>query len=195
MPSEQPGNLAALSRDLADLVKQAGRHVVTVRGRRGLPSSGVHWKRGVIITADHTLERDNEIRVELPDGEIVRATLVGRNPNIDLAVLEVPSAAGVPTAQLGEASSIKVGHMVLAVARPGDRGLSASWGVISGFDRHGPNRVAYLDVTIYPGFSGGPLVGAKGRMIGMNSLSAAGAAYCIPNAPIARAVDELLEAE
>jgi S1-C subfamily serine protease len=187
--------LAALSRDLADSARQAGRNVVTVRGRRGLPSSGVHWKRGVIITADHTLERDNDIRIELPDGDTVRAVLVGRNPDIDLAVLEVPSAAGLPTAQLGDAASMKVGHMVLAIARPGDRGLSASWGVISGFDRHGPNRVAYLDVTIYPGFSGGPLIGAKGRMIGMNSLGTAGAAYCIPNAPIARAVDELLGAE
>lgn len=195
--SKRPSGLAALSREMADAVRQAGRSVVTVRRREGLAASGVHWRRGVIVTADHALDRDEEIRVELPDGGTVRATLVGRDQGVDLAVLQV-RAVGLPTAQFGDAASLRVGHMVLAVGRHSERGLSASWGVISAFGRghasaaHG-NRSIYLDLTIYPGFSGGPLVADGGRIVGINTLGSRGAALGIPNAVVEDVVGDLLQ--
>jgi S1-C subfamily serine protease len=194
--SKSPSGLVALSRELADSVRQAGRSVVTVYGREGVASSGVHWRRGVIVTADHALDRDEEIRVELPDGGAVRGMLVGRDPRTDLAVLRI-RAVGLPTARFGDAASLQIGHMVLAVGRHSERGLSASWGVISGFGRRrasavGGNRSIYLDLTIYPGFSGGPLIADSGRILGINTLGAGGVALSIANAVVEDVVGDLL---
>ena len=149
------------------------------------------WRRAaciggasVIVTADHALDRDDEIRVELPDGGAVRGMLVGRDQRTDLAVLRI-RAVGLPTARFGDAASLQIGHMVLAVGRHSERGLSASWGVISGFGRRrasavGGNQSIYLDLTIYPGFSGGPLMADGGRILGINTLGSArrGAQHC-----------------
>jgi len=192
----RPSGLIALSRELADSVRQAGRSVVTVRGREGLASSGVHWRRGVIVTADHALDRGEEIRVELPDGGTVRGTLIGRDQSMDLALLQI-RAVGLPTAQFGDAASLRVGHIVLAVGRHDERGLSASWGIVSAFGRRHAsavdgNRSIYLDLTIYPGFSGGPLVAAGGRIVGINTLGSRGVALSIPNAVVEDVVGDLL---
>jgi S1-C subfamily serine protease len=197
--SQWPSGLMALSRELADSVKQAGRSVVTVRGRDGLASSGVHWRRGVIVTADHALDRNEEIRVELPDGGIVRGAMVGRDQRMDLAVLRI-HAIGLPTAQFGDAASLRVGHMVLAIGRHSERGLSASWGVISAFGRGrgsaaDGNRSIYLDLTIYPEFSGGPLVAEEGRIMGINTLGSRGVALSIPNPVVENVVGDLLHEE
>ncbi|HUI13309.1 MAG TPA: trypsin-like peptidase domain-containing protein [Xanthobacteraceae bacterium] len=184
---------------MAEAVRQAGRSVVTVHCHEGLAASGVHWRRGVIVTADHVLDRDAAIRVELPDGSTVRATLAGRDQRVDLAVLQI-RAVGLPTAQFGDAASLRVGHMVLAVGRHSERGLSASWGVVSAFGRgHATvaqgSRSIYLDLTIYPGFSGGPLVADGGRIVGINTLAARGAAHSIPNAVVEDVVGDLLQKE
>src|SRR5258706_10242690 len=80
--------LIALSNDLAAAVERAGRSVVTVHARPRLPSSGIHWRQGVIVTAEHTVKHDEEITVGMPDGSNVAATLVGRDPGTDLAVLK-----------------------------------------------------------------------------------------------------------
>ena len=192
-----PSGLVALSRELVDSVGQAGRSVVTVRGRGSLAASGVHWRRGVIVTADHALDRDDKIDVELPDGGIVRGALVGRDRKMDLAVLRI-RAVGLPTARFGDAAALRVGHIVLAVGRHSERGLSASWGVISAFGRRHAaaadgNRSIYLDLTIYPGFSGGPLVADGGRIVGINTLGSRGVALGIPNAVVEDAVSNLLQ--
>lgn len=188
----------ALSCELADAVRQAGRSVVMVRNPEGLAASGVHWRRGLIVTADHALDHDEEIRVELPDGGTVRATLVGRDQRVDLAVLQI-RAIGLPIVQFGDAASLRIGHMVLAVGRHSERGLSASWGVISAFGRdHAAapgNRSIYSDLTIYPGFSGGPLVADGGRIVGINTLGARGAARGIPNAVVEDVVSDILQEE
>src|SRR5437879_10508607 len=80
--------LVALSNELAGAVERAGRSVVTVHARPRLPSSGVHWRDGVIVTAEHTVKHDEEITIGAPDGSSIPATLVGRDPGTDLAVLK-----------------------------------------------------------------------------------------------------------
>ena len=118
--------LSSLSNDLADAVAAAARTVVTVNARRRIPSTGVHWRPGIVVTAEHTVRMDDEITVGRPDGRSVPATLGGRDPSTDLAVLIVQDA-DFPVAALAEPVSLKVGHMVLALGY----GPRASCGVVS----------------------------------------------------------------
>jgi S1-C subfamily serine protease len=199
LSSEGASALLALSNDMAGAVEAAGRSVVAVHARPRIPSSGVHWRRGVIVTADHTLRRDEEISVTLPDGGMIPAVLAGRDASTDLAVL-TPQAAEFPVADIGDAAALRVGHVVLAVARPGERGVSASWGVISALGGpwrswHGGqiDRFIRPDVSLYPGFSGGPLVDGHGRVMGINTSGPRSTVLTIPPETINRVVAQLLE--
>jgi S1-C subfamily serine protease len=190
--------LQSLSNDLAQAVDAAGRAVVAIHARRRIPASGVHWRAGVVVATHHTIRRDDDITVTLPDGAKVSATLVGRDPSTDLAVLKL-AAPGVATATLHDGLPT-IGQLVLALGRPGPR-LTASWGVVSSVD--GPWRtwqggeldaLVRLDVAIYDGFSGGPLIDASGAVLGINtSALARGVGLTIPVATVERVVAELLE--
>lgn len=196
---ELTGTLVGLSNDLAGAVERAGAGIVAVNARHRVPSSGVHWRAGVVVTADHTVERDEEITVTLPDGRGVPATLAGRDPGTDVAVLKLQGAE-LPVAAIGDDASLKVGHFVLAVARPGESGLSASVGVISAIGgawrtwRGGQiERLVRLDLTLYPGFSGGALVDAQGRVAGIvTSGLSRGMGLAIPASTVNRVTDQLL---
>lgn len=197
--SETASALLALSHELAEAVERAGRAVVAVNARQRMPSSGVHWREGVVVTADHTVKRDEEITVTLPDGGSAPAMLAGRDSSTDLAVLKLQGVE-LPTADLGDVSSLKVGHLVLAVARTGERGPSASLGVISALSGawrtwHGGqiDRFVRLDLTLYPGFSGGPLVDGQGRVVGINTSGPRNMVLAIPASTVTRVVDQLLE--
>src|SRR5439155_6839460 len=95
--SEALSPLLALSNHLADAVESAGRSVVAVNARPRTPSSGVYWREGVVVTADDTVKRDEEITIALADGRTAPATLAGRDPGPDLAVLG-GEAASLPPA-------------------------------------------------------------------------------------------------
>lgn len=172
MTSEQPSLMAALSDALAEAVERAAASVVTVDARRRLPASGIAWAPGVVLTCDHVLEREDDVRLALPDGQVAAAEVVGRDPGSDLAVLRT-SAEVTPVTRAGVA---RVGHPVLAVGRPGPDGPMASFGVVAtagGVWRtfRGGQVEGYLraDLTFYPGFSGGPLVNTAGEAVGINS--------------------------
>src|SRR5215207_7775825 len=128
--AEAAGSLLALSNGLAGAVERAGGSLVAINARERIPSSGVLWRDGVVVTADHTVKREEEITIALPDGGTVPATLAGRDPGTDVAVLRLESAA-LKAAEVGDTASLKVGHLVLAVGRVGERGPSASLGVVS----------------------------------------------------------------
>ena len=162
--SETNNTLQSLSRDLANVVEQAGTAVVAVNARRHLSSSGVYWRDGVIVTAAHTLRRTEDISVILSSGETVAATLAGADPSTDLAVLKINNAKLTAPA-FGDTSQLKVGHVVLAVGRGAQRGLNATLG-----DRRGAKRcVAYLarwtNRSIYRSGSRPP-PGRRGRPAG-----------------------------
>ena len=191
--------LQSLSTELAEAVESAGRAVVAIHARRRIPASGVHWRPGVIVATHHTINRDENITVTLPDGTTAPASLAGRDPSTDLAVLKLV-AQSVPTASLRTDLPPKVGELVIALGRPGP-GVTASWGVVSRVD--GPWRTWHgaeidsllrLDLAIYDGFSGGPLIDAGGRVLGINtSALARGVPVTIPVATVERVVTELLE--
>src|SRR2546430_5471143 len=159
--------LQSLSTELADAVESAGRAVVAIHARRRIPASGVHWRPGVVVATHHTINRDDNITVTLPDGTTAPATLAGRDPSTDLAVLKL-AAQNLPAATLRSDTPPTVGELVIALGRPGPS-VTASWGVVSRVD--GPWRTWHgaeidsllrLDVAIYDGFSGGPLIDAAG---------------------------------
>ena len=178
--------LAALSDSLAQAVAKAGASTVLVNARRRMPASGIAYAADLILTADHVVERDEEIGVLLPDNSQVAATVAGRDPGSDLALLRLEKAAAVPASLApGEA---RVGQLALALGRPSSEGIEASLGVISA--QGGPLRSGrggllekYLrtDTIPFPGFSGGPLVDAGGLVLGLNTSGLAhGAALTIP---------------
>jgi S1-C subfamily serine protease len=185
--------LLTLSNDLAAAVERAGQVVFGVNARTRLGSTGVHWRSGLIVTANHTVRVDEDITVTRPDGRAIAATVAGRDPAIDIAVLKV-DAPDVAVADLGESNAVRVGHLVLAVGR----GPCASWGVVSAIgEGGGPRSVGgalfSLDLTLYPGFSGGPLVNAQGQVIGVNSSGTSRhLQLAIPSAAVTRVVDELV---
>ena len=196
--NESAGMLARLSDDLAAAVERAGAGTVTVNARRRMPASGIVWTEdGLIVTANHVVERDDDITVGLPDGREVAAAVVGRDPGSDIALLKADATA-VPVAPRAE-SPAKVGNLVLAVGRPGPSGAMASFGAVSvvgGAWRTaaGGNVEGFVraDVAMLPGFSGGPLVDATGRILGLNSSTLGrGGGLTIPVAAIDRVVHAL----
>lgn len=198
--SEGAGALLVLSSDLAGAVERAGRGVVAVYARPRVPSSGILWHPGVVVAADHTIKRDEEITVSLPDGGSVSAKLVGRDPSTDLAVLKLESKE-LPVVPIGDPKKLRVGHLVLAVGRSGGNNLGASLGVISALGdawrtwRGGHvDQFVRLDLSIYLGFSGSALVDARGDVVGLNTSGLArGMGLAIPATTVSRVTAELLE--
>jgi S1-C subfamily serine protease len=194
------GLLAGFSDELAGAVERAARHVVTVKARRRMPSSGIAWPgEGVIVTADHAVEMDEGITLGLPDGSTIPAELVGRDPGTDLAVLRVKEA-GLVAAEVAGAEEVRVGSLVLALGRQAEDGPMATVGIVSALagpwrNRRGGmiDRLIQTDVTMYPGFSGGPLVDAWGRVAGMNSSHlAGGVSMAVPSSLINSVVQAIL---
>ena len=191
--------LTELSSDLAHAVELGELAVVAVHGRPQIPSSGVLWRAGVVVTTDHTLRRDEEITITLPDGRDLPATLAGRDGGTDLAVLRIDQNEAI-AAKTADEASLKAGNLVLALGRRGENGISASFGVISAIGggwrtwRGGQvDRFIRPDVNIYPGFSGGPLVDVEGRVIGVNTSGLTrGSAVTVPASTVTRVADELL---
>jgi len=189
--------LIALSHELASLAERAGPGVVAVHGRPRIPSSGILWRSGVVVTADHALRREEELRVTLPDGVTVAAELAGRDPGTDLAVLRLQAEAPAWKMQPTPAC----GHLVLAIGRSADTGINAAMGVVSSVS--GPwhtwrggkvDQFLRLDVGLYPGSSGGAAVDAAGRLLGLATSGLSRTSIiAVPSITIARVVDELLD--
>jgi S1-C subfamily serine protease len=191
--------LNALSDALVETVEKAGRGVVRLEARRRLPASGVVWSAdGVIVTANHVIERDNDLRVGLPDGQTVGARLAGRDPGTDLAVLRVEKK-NLAAPQWAEPQTLQVGQLVLALGRPGQK-ILATLGILSTLDEawRTPagglvDRYVHTDAVMYPGFSGGPLVDVEQRVIGLNtSALTRGLSLSLPTPTVRRTVEALL---
>lgn len=194
------GGALALSNELADAVQRGGEAVVAVHARRRIPTSGVHWRPGVVVSTHHTIEREHGITVTLADGGTAEAELAGQDPGTDLAVLRLTGAQ--PTvAERAPDDALRVGALVLALGRPWTGPVTAALGVVSAVGGEWRtwqggtiDRLVRLDVSVHDGFSGGALVDAAGRVLGVNtSALARGAAMTIPAATVDRIVDQLLE--
>jgi S1-C subfamily serine protease len=192
--------LANLSNELTDIVQTLKPHIVSVRARRHYPSSGFRWNSEIVVTADHTVQRDEDITVTLDDGKVVGATLVGRDPGTDLAVLKV-DASGPSGAGPGRTETVKVGELALVVGRSPESGVNASLGIISAAS--GPWRTwragnldAYirLDARLFPQSSGGAAVNVRGEVIGIASSALSRiAGLAIPVSTVKRVTEKVIE--
>jgi S1-C subfamily serine protease len=166
--------LVELSDALADAAEQAGKSTVTVHARRRLPATGIAYAADFILTADHVVERDDDIHVTLFDGTDLGASIAGRDPGSDLAVLRLERAAA--QAAVASLAPARIGQFALVLGRPSGDGLEASLGIVSAVGGpvrtpHGGMLEHYLrtDAISYPGFSGGPTVASDGTVLGVNT--------------------------
>jgi S1-C subfamily serine protease len=164
--------LKDLSNDIAALVEKASKSVVRVDARRGRAGTGIVWDTGLVLTANHVVEQEEDIQV-VADDKTTKATLVGRDPATDLALLKVEGLSA-PAMPRGKVDELRPGQIVLAIGRPGS--LKATFGTISavssswrGWRGSEIEHLIQTNAPLYPGFSGGPLVDVDGRAIGMNS--------------------------
>lgn len=190
--------LLNFSNGLAEIVKQSGPAVVRVEARRHLPATGIIWStEGLIVTANHAVRRDENITIGFQDGQTAPASLIGRDPSTDLALLKAADGPFTTLEHAGE-SEMTSGHLVLALGRPG-KSVQATFGIVSAFGGSWRTRMGgeighYLqtDVIMYPGFSGGPLVGAAGHLLGLNTSGLGqGVSLAIPTDTVSRVVEML----
>ncbi len=190
--------LTTLSNELAASVATAGQGVVRVEGRRRMAASGIVWSAdGVIVTSHHVVERDDNLQVGLPTGETVAAALVGRDPSTDLAVLRAETKGLTPIGR-DSFDALRVGHLVLAVGRP-SKDVNVTFGVVSALGEAWQSalggkidRYLQTDVTMYPGFSGGPLIDVNGKALGINTSAMRDVSLTIPMPTVQRVVEMLL---
>lgn len=191
--------LTNLSNALAGAVAGTGPAVVRVEGRRRLPATGFVWSAdGVIVTAHHVVTRDDNISIGLDDGRSISGALIGRDPTTDLAVLRADAGELAPFVEANK-QELGVGNLVLALGRPG-KSVQATFGIISALGGSWRTRVGgeidrYLqtDLVMYPGFSGGPLIDATGRLVGLNtSALSRGISLAVPTPTVSRIVESLL---
>jgi serine protease DegQ len=196
--------LVELSDALALATEQAAATVVAVHSEPRGSASGVVWRPGVIVTSEHALRRDEDIRVTLADGRVAQATLVGRDPLTDLAVLKCAEAT-TAIANAADANSdvnrLKPGSLILAVGRTRVSGPVAAFGVVSLVANErktwtGASLAPYirLDVSIQPTAVGGAVVDAGGKVFGViTPRFGRFGAIVIPATAVNSVVDTLLE--
>jgi len=164
--------LKALSSQMGDAVEKVSSAIVQVNGRQRQSATGIVIGQNLILTADHVLEREEDLTIVTHDKRTLPATFAGRDVSTDLAVLRV-EGLGIEPATTATGTG-RVGEYVLAVGRPSGEGVMASAGIISAVG--GPLKIGqnvslekYIqtDATPYPGFSGGPLIDGEGAVIGI----------------------------
>jgi S1-C subfamily serine protease len=192
--------LIALSNALAYATDRAAAHTVAVHTEARGSSSGVVWRNGIIVTAEHALRRDEDIQITLPDGRVVNAALAGRDSSTDLAVLKCAEAAS-SIAETAEVSAIKPGSLALVVGRTRASGPVAALGAVSlvAPERRTWTGAAFspyvrLDVGLQPTAVGGAVIDAHGRVIGIATPRFAHfGAIAVPAPTVNRVVDTLLQ--
>ena len=166
----------ALSEQLASTVERISPSLVRIEARRRGPTSGVIWSAdGLVVTHLRAIEWEDGIQVGLSDGRTVGAKLLGRDPSTDVALLQLEGSGYTPVSQTAP-PSLKVGHLVLALARPG-KTARATWGIVSALSEGAwrtplggeLSRYVESDLALGPGFGGGALVDAAGHFLGITS--------------------------
>jgi S1-C subfamily serine protease len=189
--------LSALSADLTTAVATAAASVTYVDAHPRRDASGIAWDEHHVVTVDHAIEREDDIELLLEGGATARATLVGRDPATDVALLR--TQAHLRPAPRADVSKLAVGNLVLGIGRDEDGLTGASFGIVSALD--GPwrtwrggdvDRFVRPDLSAFPAFSGGPLVDVSGAVVGMNTWGLSRRmALTLPVSTLERVVTEL----
>jgi len=170
---------------MADVVEKARRSLVQVStGGRGVGAGTIWHSQGLIVTNAHVVGRGHRqhastqsLRVTLPDGAVRPARLLARNTDLDVAALMV-EADGLDPIELGESTSLRPGQWVVALGHPWGVAGSATAGMVIGSGSDLPemspagSEWIAVGLPLRPGYSGGPLVDARGRLVGLNTMVA-----------------------
>jgi S1-C subfamily serine protease len=192
-------SLLEFSDRIAEIVAEAGAAVVAFNtGQRGAPS-GIHWQQGIVITSDESLASHEDLQIVSANGRILAATLLGRDPTTDIAAFTIADADSLPViTTASDPAAVKVGNLVLGLARSIDGDLRATMGIASVLSGRWQSmsggtidRYIRPDLKLGRGFAGGALVDAAGRAIGMNTTGQRGAALTIPAETIDRVLTQL----
>jgi S1-C subfamily serine protease len=189
-----------LSNDFAALVAAAAPAVVAVHGGGRRPSSGLIWQPGVVVTAEETIAQDSDLAVVLPGGERVHATLAGRDPSTDIAVLRYDGAAPPQAfAATPAAAGLQAGQLALAIGSA-EGGAVATLGMVSFAGPPWQSRLGghidarlVIDTRLPAVAEGGALVAADGSFIGMAVFGPRRRVLAIPAATIARIAPVIIE--
>src|SRR5262245_15784458 len=163
-----------LSKEIKKVVDEAGKSIVAVDGRSGHTSNGIVWRDDLVITAAHAVRQESSIRVIGPETSVA-SHLLGRDRGADVAVLKLEKELQAQPVAIGDATSLAVGDWTVALARTRRGNIVASSGIVSGLMgewqvyRTRIDQFIRPDLNLYPGFSGGMLVGADGKMLGLNT--------------------------
>ncbi len=192
---EAPVGPAQLSEELAELAHKVRESVVVVRsGRRG-SGSGVVWNdSGLVITNHHVVNNSDQAEVILADHTSLRARVVRRDHEVDLAALQIEGSlplTGLVPAEMGDSKKLRVGELVMVVGNPMGEHRAVTLGVVSGGGRvawpGGRGEVVRVAITLRPGNSGGALADAHGRVIGIpNMVVGSGLALAVPSHVVQR---------
>jgi S1-C subfamily serine protease len=191
-------NWHAVSEEIKQAINQAGKSIVAVDGRSGHTSSGILWRADTVITAAHTVRQDTGIRVILGPERSVQARLAGRDRGADIAVLRLDQNVEAQPAAFGNSATLSVGDLTVAIARTRRGNIVASAGIISGLMGEWQARRTLVDqfirpdLTMYPGFSGGALLGPDGLVLGLNTSGLfRGKPLTIPSSTLERIAAEI----
>jgi S1-C subfamily serine protease len=196
--NEFMSSLLALSNSLADIVDRVGKTIVAINTGQRVSPSGIHWRNGIVITSDESLQHHEDTTITHANGLVAPVTLLGRDATTDVAVFQLLQT-DIPVAAIGNTAELKVGHLVMALARSREGDVRAAMGTVSTItgswqSMSGGTIDRYIrpDLSLYPGFAGGALVDAAGQIVGMNTAGRRGTALTIPAETIDRVVEQLI---
>ena len=198
--------LETLSQDLSDAIARTSRSVVSVRGRRSA-GTGIHWKQGIIVTScealsAEALSAEDRLKIGLPDGQTIDAELLGTDPTTDVALLSLLESIELPAAVLGDPQTLALGQLVSTVGYRASRGQRASQFASLGMvSQIGPawrsqrggqiDRYIVVDLNLYRGSAGCPLINAGGQVVGFNTFGPRRRVLTIPATNVTAAVTQL----
>jgi serine protease Do len=169
------------------------------RPKESVQGSGfIYDQQGYVITNDHVVEDADVIKVKLNDGQELEATVVGRDPKTDLALLKLNKEGSYPFITLGDSDKLKIGDWLVAIGNPFGLEHTVTAGILSARGRAigaGPyDDFLQTDASINPGNSGGPLLNLSGDVVGINSMIRArgtGIGFAIPSKMVIKIIDQL----
>ena len=189
-----------LSQNLSDMIAQTSRTVVSVRGRRAA-GTGIHWRKGLIVTSCEALNSAEGLRLATPDGQTFDTEVLGADPATDVAVLALPDGVELPLAVLGDSLALAMGQLIATVGYSmgrGGRQLFSSLGMVS--QAGGPwrsqqggqiDRYLVADLRLYRGSAGCPLINHSGQVVGFNTFGPRRRVLTIPATTVNGVVDQL----
>lgn len=189
--------LQILSTELSEMIERASQSVVLVQGRR-FPSSGIAWKKNLVVTADHSLPRNGELQIRIAKGEAITGVVAGRDPSADIAIIQ--TSIELQPLEPSSDQALKPGQLAVILGRANGGRLLAVLTMLSGSDGTYKNwrggtfdQFIRLDSAPFPGFSGSALLLPNGKIAGINtSVFSRNFGLTIPASNIDRLVERLI---